>query len=172
MDTCRLPMPPSASTGSRRRLLKAAGLVPGALLASERAAAADAAPAAAALRAICDQAAEVVARLQGLAARVAVRAFAESLLRDHTRHRAERDRVFALLGREAGSVPPPTAPADALDLGELKAAQEKLTYAMAEALPLLGRAEAVRTIAHQMVDSSRHLTLVGLWIEAEERRAS
>ena len=100
------------------------------------------------------------------------RAFAESLLRDHARHRAERDRVRGLLGLAAASAPPATAPADALDLEALKAAQEKLTYAMAEALPVLGRADAVRTIAGQMVDCSRHLTLVGLWIEAEERRAS
>jgi hypothetical protein len=167
-------MPPSASTGSgRRRLLEAAGFLPAALLLPARSEATDYASAAEALRAVEDLAAEVAARLSALASRfTAARAFAESLLRDQARHRTERDRVRSLLRLEA---PPPragAAPADALDLEALKSAQQKLTYALAESLPVLGRAPVVRTLARQMVDCSRHLTLVGLWIEAEERRAS
>ncbi len=174
MPTCRPPMPPSAYTGNgRRRLLKAAGLVPAALLLPARTGAEDYASAAAALRAVEELAAEVVARLQSLAARVAAaRAFAESLLRDQARHRIERDRVRSLLGIGAETAESVAPPGDALDLEALKDAQQKHTYALAESLPVPGRAPAVRTIAHQMVDCSRHLTLVGLWIEAEERRAS
>lgn len=174
MPACRLPMPPSASTGSgRRRLLKAAGLLPAALILPARAEAADYASAEAALQAVEGLAAEVVARLQSLAAGVAAaRAFAGSLMRDQTRHRNERDRVRNLLGMAAVPAPRVAPPEDALDLEALKGALEKLTYALAESLPVLGRAPAVRTIASQVVDSSRHLTLVSLWIEAEERRAS
>ena len=51
-----------------------------------------------------------------------------------------------------------------------RAAQEKLTLAHAEALPALADAPSVQVLASHMVDQSRHLTLVGLWIEAEERR--
>jgi hypothetical protein len=43
-------------------------------------------------------------------------------------------------------------------------------YAHAEALPALGQAPAVREVARHMIDQSRHLTLLGLWIEAEEER--
>jgi hypothetical protein len=166
-------MPPSASTGSRRRLLKAAGLLPAVLLLPARAEATEYASAAAALGAVEALAAEVGARLQSLAARVAAaRAFAESLLRDQARHRKERDRVQERLGLAIGPAPSVAPPGDPLDLEALKGAQERLTYALAESLPVLGRAASVRVIARQMVDCSRHLTLVGLWIEAEERRAS
>jgi hypothetical protein len=98
------------------------------------------------------------------------RAFAASLLRDLDRHRLERE----TLRRERGLEPRPrvaSAPADpGSALEDLRAAQEKLTYALAEALPVLDPPRAVRMLARQMVDLSRHQTLVGLWVEAEELR--
>jgi hypothetical protein len=136
-------------------------------------AAAEPASADAALGAVESFAGAVAVRLHALAERrPAARAFARSLLREQEAHRAERDGVRRLLG-----LPPPAqgalpSPADPFDLEALRAAQEKLTYALAEAIPLLGRPSVVRTLARQMVAASRHLTLVNLWIEAEERRAS
>ena len=97
------------------------------------------------------------------------RAFAASLKRDHERHRRERDglRERLGLGPRASSK---EAPLGAVDLEAFRAAQEKLTLAHAEALPALADAPSVQVLASHMVDQSRHLTLVGLWIEAEERR--
>ena len=80
-----------------------------------------------------------------------------------------RGRLRSRLGLGAPSAPKVVVE-DAPDLEALRAALEKLTYAHAEALPALGDAQAVQVLARHMVDLSRHLTLVGLWIEAEERR--
>jgi len=153
--------------------LKAAGLVPAALLVSARGEATDFPSAEAALLAVDALADDVAHLLRGLAGEaVAGRAFAQSLLLDHERHRRERDGVRGALGLGPASARPSPTPAGGADLETLKDAQEKLTYAMAESLPVLGRPDAVRTLARQMVDASRHLTLIGLWIEGEERRAS
>ena len=147
--SCRPPMPPSASTGSRRRrLLKAAGLVPcgaasprtglGCRLRRRR-------------RFRFGGGGAPRGRGPGGGGRgppagawppgAAARAFAESLLRDQARHRIERDRVRGLLGLEGRVRTTRDAPRPMRSTSSaLKAAQEKLTYAMAEALPVLGRA--------------------------------
>lgn len=166
-------MADSGSTGSggRRALLKAAALAPFAVLLRPRdASATDYASAGEALAAIDALEGEVVERLRRLEEGVSsARAFAAALQGDHQRHRRGREALRLRLGLPAASTAPPSV-ADALELEALRGAQEKLTYAHAEALPALGDAPAVRTLARHMVDLSRHLTLVGLWIEAEERR--
>lgn len=166
-------MADSGSTGSggRRTLLKAAALAPFAvLLRPSDASGTDYASAGEALAAIDALEAEVVERLRRLEESVSsARAFAASLKRDHEGHRRGRDELRLRLRLPAATPARPSV-ADALDLEALRGAQEKLTYAHAEALPALGDATAVQTLARHMVDLSRHLTLVGLWIEAEERR--
>ena len=160
----------STGKGGRRALLKAAALAPLVVLRPKEAAATDYASAGEALAAIDALEAEVVERLRSLEESVSsARAFAASLKRDLEEHRRERDGLRSRLG-----LGPPATPKanvdDALDLEALRSAQEKLTYAHAEALPALAAAAAVHVLARHMVDLSRHLTLVGLWIEAEERR--
>jgi hypothetical protein len=126
-----------------------------------------------AFAAIDDLEAEVVARLRRLMAEVkAAESFAASLLRDHERHRRERASLCQDFGlaRPPTSAPEAPAPDDALDLAALKEVQERLMYAHAEALPALGEAGMVRGLAAHMVDQSRHLTLLRLWIEADEER--
>ena len=164
-------MAASASTGSARRdLLKAAALLPAVLLA-RRVEATDYASAAEALAAIDALAVEVDARLRRLETEVApAREFAARLRRDLGRHLAERAEVRRRLGLGAGAKPADPGLEDALDLEALRAATSKLTYAHAESLPVLGDPFAVRVLARHMVDVSRHLALVALWIEAEERR--
>jgi hypothetical protein len=114
--------------------------------------------------------AEVAGRLQRLAEGL-FRAFAQSLLRDLERHRLERVALRApmKLGL-AGPVSSAVADTEEDVLDALRAAQEKLTHALAEALPVLDNPRAVRTLARHMMDLSRHTTLVGLWIDSEESR--
>ena len=161
----------STGRGGRRCLLKAAALAPLALLVRPRdASGTDYASAGEALASIDALEAEVAFRLSRLEESVSsARAFAASLRRDQEAHRRERDAVRRRLGVPAATTTRPSV-ADALELEALRGAEEKLTYAHAEALPALGEATAVQTLARHMVDLSRHLTLVGLWIEAEERR--
>ena len=161
----------STGKGGRRALLKAAALAPLAVVwCPKEAAATDYASAGEALAAIDVLEAEVVERLRRLEESVSsARAFAASLKRDHETHRRERDVLRSRLGLGARGTPQANVD-DALDLEALKNAQEKLTYAHAEALPALSDAPAVHVLARHLVDLSRHLTLVGLWIEAEERR--
>ena len=166
-------MADSGSTGrvGRRALLRTAVLAPLAVvLRPQEAAATDYASAGAAFAAIDALEAEVVLRLRGLEqSGAAARAFATSLKGDHEAHGREREGLRARLGLGARGASKPTVD-DALDLEALRAAQEKLTYAHAEALPALADAQAVQVLARHLVDLSRHLALVGLWIEAEERR--
>ena len=160
----------STGKGGRRALLKAAALAPLVVLRPKEAAATDYASAGEALAAIDALEAEVVERLRSLEESVSsARAFAASLKRDHEKHGRERDRLRTRLGLGPRSAPKASLD-DPLDLQALKAAQEKLTYAHAEALPALVDAPAVHVLARHLVDLSRHLTLVGLWIEAEEQR--
>jgi len=146
-------------------------LLPGAVaLPSSPAGATDYASAGEAFSAIDDLQAEVAWRLQRLPEGRS-RDFARSLLRDLERHRLEREVLRPEMG--LGSARPASSAVAAADgplLDELRAAQEKLTYAHAEALPVLDHPRAVRALARHMMDLSRHLTLVGLWIEAEEGR--
>ena len=59
---------------------------------------------------------------------------------------------------------------DLLSLPALRRSQEALVYAHAEGLPAIGDALAVDRLARHMVELSRHLAVIGLWIDAEERR--
>jgi hypothetical protein len=146
-------------------------LLPGAVaLPPPSAGATDYSSAAEAFSVIEELRAEVAGRLQRLAEGPS-RAFAHSLLRDLERHRLEREALRPGLGlgpaRPAASAAP-DAEGDVLD--GLRSAQEKLTHALAEALPVLDNPRAVRTLAGHMMDLSRHQTLVGLWIESEDSR--
>ena len=154
---------------SRRSLLRAAVLLPWTASLARGAAAAEYAGAAEALDAVDGMEADVAARLAAIAASLAgARPFVWSVLADHARQRSER----ALLRRRLGLASAAPAPARTVapDLAGLRAAQEALVYAHAEGLPALGDAYAVRVMARHMVDLSRQLTVIDLWIEAEERR--
>lgn len=157
------------SLGSRRGFFGASLLAAAGLLLARRASATDYASAVEALDAMDGLAGEVVARLRALAGLPAARAFCERLLAEQQRQRLERDALRARLGLPAAA---PLAPSPASDrsLSGLRAAQEAAMFAQAEGLPALPDARAVDLIAHQLVASSRQLTLVDLWIEAEEAR--
>jgi hypothetical protein len=80
--------------------------------------------------------AQVVERLRRLEESVpSARAFASSLERDLEQHRRERDALRLRLGLGRPAAQPRVKVDDPLDLEALRAAQEKLTYAHAEALP-------------------------------------
>jgi hypothetical protein len=170
---------PSASTGkrapaalSRRSLLRAAVLAPcAAAWLPARAAAADYASAAEALDAVDAMEADVAARLAAISAGlVSARPFVSSVLADQASQRSARGLLRQRLGL-AAAAHVATAPA-APDLAGLRAAQEALVYAHAEGLPALGDAHAVRVMALHMVELARQLTVIDLWIEAEEQRAA
>lgn len=157
-----------AST-SRRSLLKSALLAPVAALAA-RSQATDYASAAEVFAAVDKLEADVESRLRALAAALhSARAFADSLLRDHARHRQRRAALRRRLKLEAASATSAASGGDAT-LDGLRMAVEALVYAHAEGLPALGDAHAVDVMAHDMVDLSRHLTVVDLWIEQEQAR--
>ena len=154
---------------SRRALLKSALLAPLAAIAS-RADAVEYASAAEVLAAVDALEADVDARLRALAAAVpAARAFTESLLRDHARHRARRAGLRRRLKLPAAA-PAAVAPIEDVSLEALQKAAQALMFAHAEGLPALDDAFAVDSMAHDMVDLSRHLTIVDLWIEQEQAR--
>ena len=112
----------------------------------------------------------VGARLRAIAARlVSARPFVSSLLADHERHRAVRARLRRRLRLPASAPAREASGADAA-LDGLRASQEALVYAHAEGLPALGDASAVAAMARNMVDLSRHLTVIDLWIEGEASR--
>jgi hypothetical protein len=114
--------------------------------------------------------AEVSQRLRALSEALAsTRPFVTSVLRDQERHREARARIRKRLGLPAGAFRPAAAD-DLVSLSALRTAQEALVYAHAEGLNALGDAIAVDTLARDMVDLSRHLTVIDLWIEAEESR--
>jgi hypothetical protein len=107
------------------------------------------------------------ASLDAIAATVpGARAFAESVAADHARHRAERDAIRSRRRLTAGALPASTPPAR--DLEALRALQQDLVHAHAEGLPALDDPAAVATLAGHMVDLSRHLTVIELWIELQE----
>jgi hypothetical protein len=161
-----------ASTGSRltRRAALAglAGVPLAALVPASRAE--DYAGPAEVLDAIDRLEAEVSQRLRALSEALAsARPFVTSVLRDHDRHRESRDRLRKRFGLPADT----TSRADAQDLlslSALRTAQEALVHAHAEGLNALGDALAVDSLARDMVDLSRHLTVIDLWIETEESR--
>jgi hypothetical protein len=159
-----------ASTG-RRRFLRGAAASPLALLARPTAAGAtDYATASDVLDAIDRLEAGVDGRLAAIARAVAgADTFARSVTADHARRRAERERLRRRL-RLAPSTPPVPSSEPDVSLAGLREAQQQLVHAHAEGLPALGDAGAVDRLARHMVDGSRHLTVIDLWIEAEEER--
>jgi hypothetical protein len=152
----------------RRELISGAAIA-GALAAARPASARDYASAAEVFAAIEVREAEVDARLAALAAALpSARAFADSVAREHARHREERARWRSRLRLPPAS---PAAPAEVdRDLAALRAAMQELVHAHAEGLPALGSAHAVDALARQMVTHARHLAVVDLWIEAEQAR--
>lgn len=115
--------------------------------------------------------AEVSLRLRALSeALPSARAFVTSVLRDQERHRARRSRLRARLGLPAGTPAPRAAAEDLLSLASLRTAQEALVHVYAEGLNAIGDEIAVDALARQMVDLSRQLAVIDLWIETEEAR--
>jgi len=134
-----------------------------------RARATDYASAAEVLDAIDRLEADVDGRLAAIAREVAgARAFAGSVGADHAGHRAARARLRRRLKLPAAG-PPSTPPAGESSLAGLREAQQRLVHAHAEGLPALGNAAGVALLARHMVDASRHLTVIDLWIEGEEQ---
>jgi hypothetical protein len=121
------------------------------------------------LRDIARLEAEVGARLGVLQAAVpGSAAFAASVRTVHARHRAARVRLARRLGLSPAAIP---AVAGDATLGGLRDAQAALMHAHVEGLPALPDASAVDLLARHMVEEARHLAVIDLWIEAEERRA-
>jgi hypothetical protein len=114
--------------------------------------------------------AEVELRLRALAeASPGAKAFAVSALADQERERNAR----ASLRRRLGLPPASEARSEATSLTSLDAlrtAQEALVHAHAEGLPALGDPYAIQVMAGHMVEQSRHLTVIDLWIESEASR--
>ncbi len=112
--------------------------------------------------------AEVGARLRALSETVpAARVFARSLLRDHQRQQAEREKLRKRLGLP-GAAPVRARAADPGSLPALRASQQALVNAHVEGLPVLGYPPAVDRLAHHLVALARHLAVIDLWMEAEE----
>ncbi len=114
--------------------------------------------------------AEVGLRLRALAESSAgAKALATSVLSDHERHRRARNRLRQRL-RLPASEP---ARIEALDLASLEAlrlVQQALVHAHAEGLVALGDPQVVQVMAAHMVELSRHLAVIDLWIESEANR--
>ena len=150
----------------RRRVLGAL-LAMGASAAARPTGARDYASAAEVLDAIDRLAGEVEASLAAIASALpGARAFADSVRADHGRHRAGRGAIR----RRMRLAPPATAVAAPLvtTLDALRALQQELVHAHAEGLPALDDEAAVRALAADMVDLSRHLTVIDLWIELHD----
>jgi hypothetical protein len=124
-----------------------------------------------ALDAIDGLARDVRGRLQALAAQVAsARTYLDSAERDHARLAREREALRRRLRLAAPASAASASPTDELALAGLRAAQEALVFAYAEGLPAFDDARSADLLARHLVDMARHLTLVDLWIEAEEAR--
>lgn len=150
------------------RTLVAAPAVPLAL--ATRAGATDYASAADVFAAVDRLEAEVGLRLRALAeAAPGARAFATSVLADHEGQRRARGGLRRRLGL-ALSEEARAAATDLTSLEALRSAQEALVHAHAEGLPALGDAFAVDVMADHLVELSRHLAVVDLWLEAEADR--
>jgi hypothetical protein len=157
-----------ASTGSgRRALLKAGVLAPLAALRAGAVFARDYSSEAEVFDAIDGLEADVAARLRAFQRSVrSSRPLVASVTADHARHRAARERLRRRLGLPAGTRAPGADAAEP-DLEGLRAALEALVYAHAEGLPAVADPFVVQSLARNMVDLSRHLTVIQLWIESE-----
>ncbi len=159
-------------SGRRRDFVRALAAAPvaWALGAASRVEAAEYTSAVEVLDAIDRLEADVAARLRGLVRVLpSAKAFADSAWADHARHRASRAALRDRL-RLAAAAPRLETEAADRSLAGLRAAQEALVFAHAEGLPALGDPVAVDRLARHMNDLSRHLTIVDLWIEAEQQR--
>jgi len=114
--------------------------------------------------------AEVADRLRRLP-RVApaAAAFAESLLADHRRHAEDRRRLRRRLGLGPAAAAAAATPST-VDLAALREEQQALVHAHAEGMPAIGDRFAVDLLTHHLVDLSRHLAVMDLWIETEAQR--
>ena len=174
MGVCRRSAARLAFTGSpaseRRVLLRALALLPLASLASRSAQATEYATIGDVFGAIDRLEAEADARLRAIARQMpAARAFAQSVLEDDARHRQRRQALRERL--RLGSAPEVEARAsEDRDLDGLRSTLESLAYAHAEGLPALADPVAVDWLAHDMMDVSRQLTVVELWIALEGQR--
>jgi hypothetical protein len=150
---------------SRRGLLAALAAIPAGVLTREAAAAEYKDPAEV-LRAIDRLAQSADARLGALAqAFPPAAAFVASARRDLARHWTSRARLFR---GEPADIPAPDASLpQPRSLPLLRTAIEELMHAHAEGLPALGDRQHVQHLAEHMVDLSRLLTVVDLWIEME-----
>ena len=159
-----------ASTG-RRRFLRGAAAAPLVCLGRPAAVrATEYASASEVLDTIDRREVEVAGRLAAIARAIAgAQAFADSVASDQAGHRADRDKLRHRLKLPTSSAPAPPPPD--LSLAALREAQQELVHAHAEGLPALGDAGAVAVLARHLVDASRQLTVIDLWIEAEELRA-
>lgn len=156
---------------SRRAWLRSALALP-LLAGAARARATDYAGPAEALDAIEGYARDVRARLQAIGARLAAaQPYVTSAERDHVRLAGERQALRRRLRlRAPAPAAMPLASSGLLALAGLRTAQEALVFAYAEGLPAFDDARSADLLARHLVDMARHLTLVDLWIEAEEQR--
>jgi hypothetical protein len=155
----------------RRAWLRAAALLGGAAFVPRTAQARDYTSAAEVLDTIDRLAADVDAALSAIARAVpGARPFASSVHADHRREKADRDAIRARRRLSAAAPAARTAPAST-SLDALRSLQQELVHAHAEGLPALDDAAAVQALALHMVEASRRLTVIDLWIELEAERA-
>jgi hypothetical protein len=153
----------------RRELLRALALVPASAWAVA-AGAVDYVSAEQVFDAVDRLEADVVRRLSALASALAgVRPLAESVAAAQRVHSKQRARLRRRLGLPVSSSQVPASDA-AGGLEALRSSVEALVYAHAEGLPALGDAHVVQVFARHMVANARVLTVVQLWMEAEEQR--
>ena len=133
---------------------------------------ADYASAADVFAAIAGLESEVDARLGAVGrGRADVSAFAASVAAARARQRHQRDGLRRRL-HVAEAAAAPAGPVEAAaDLARLRAAQQALVHAHAEGLPALGDARAVDTLARHLVELAAQLTVIDLWLAAEEAGA-
>jgi hypothetical protein len=148
---------------TRRGVLRAAAAWPAAALALPADArdygdAAELFAAVEALAANAEQRLEALSRVYPPARR-----FAASARADLARHRKERAR---LSGRAAAAPARPDPVEEPASLSRLRAVLADLMHACAEGLPALRRQESVRRLGEHIVDLSRLVTIVDLWIAA------
>lgn len=156
---------------SRREALGALAAIL-ALSGARRAGAADYASAQEALAAIEGFERDVDACLRRLQRSIpGARRMCESFARDRERHRTRRARVRSRLGLAPAGAAPDVPEAPQAPLAMVREAQSALVYAHAEALPTLQDGISVGLLMGDMVDLARQLTVIDLWIEAEEARA-
>ena len=155
---------------SRRALLRAMALLGGMTLAPRAAQARDYMSASEVLDVIDRLAGDVDAALFAIANAVpGARPFASSVRADHVRERADRDAIRVRLRLPAARPGVPAAHAST-SLDALRSLQQELVHAHAEGLPALHDAVAVQTLARDMVEAARRLTVIDLWIELEAAR--